>query len=59
LKQVDCLCAKTRLVVEGEDRKIARLLLAEPEKVAIIGGGSQTLSCGPQKARRVTIDLCN
>jgi tetratricopeptide (TPR) repeat protein len=56
LKQVDCLGSKTRLVVEGDDRKIAKLLLADPGKVAIIGGGSQTLSCGPQKARRVTIE---
>jgi hypothetical protein len=56
LKQVDCLGAKTRLVVEGDDRKIAKLLLADPEKVAIIGGGNQTLNCGPQKAQRVTIE---
>jgi tetratricopeptide (TPR) repeat protein len=56
LKQVDCLGNRTRLVVEGDDRKIAKLLLTDPGKVAIIGGGDQTLSCGPQKARRVTIE---
>ena len=56
LKQVDCLGAKTRLVVEGDDRKISKLLLTDPGKVAIIGGGDQTLNCGPQKARRVTIE---
>jgi hypothetical protein len=56
LKQVDCLGTKTRVVVEGDDRKIAKLLLTDPGKVAIIGGGEQTLNCGPQKARRVTIE---
>ena len=56
LKQVDCLGAKTRLVVEGDDRKISRLLLTDPGKVGIIGGGDRTLNCGPQKARRVTIE---
>jgi hypothetical protein len=56
LKQVDCLGGKTRLVVEGDDHKIAKLLLTDPGKVAIIGGGDQTLNCGPQKARRVTIE---
>jgi hypothetical protein len=56
LKQVDCLGAKTRLVVEGDDRKIAKVLLTDPGKVAIIGGGNQTLNCGPQKGRRVTIE---
>jgi len=56
LKQVDCLGAKTRLVIEGDDHKIAKLLLTDPGKVAIIGGGDQTLSCGPQRARRVTIE---
>jgi hypothetical protein len=56
LKQVDCLGAKTRLVVEGDDRKIARLLMTDPGKVAIIGGGNQTLNCGAQKARRVMIE---
>jgi hypothetical protein len=56
LKQVDCLGAKTRVVVEGDDRKVSKLLLTDPGKVAIIGGGEQTLSCGPQKARRVTIE---
>jgi hypothetical protein len=56
LKQVDCLGAKTRLVVEGDDRKTTKLLLSDPDKVAIIGGGDRTMSCGPQKARRVTIE---
>jgi hypothetical protein len=56
LKQVDCLGTKTRVVVEGDDRKIAKLLLTDPGKVAIIGGSEQTLNCGPQKARRVTIE---
>jgi tetratricopeptide (TPR) repeat protein len=56
LKQVDCLGARTRLVVEGDDHKTTKLLISDPSKVAIIGGGTQTLGCGAQKARRVTIE---
>jgi hypothetical protein len=56
LKQVDCLGARERLVVEGDDRKISKLLLTDAGKVGIIGGGDLTLNCGPQKARRVTIE---
>jgi hypothetical protein len=56
LKQVDCLGTKTRVVVEGDDHKVSKLLLTDPGKVAIIGGGEQTLGCGPQKTRRVTIE---
>ena len=30
LKQVDCLGKRLRLVVEGDDRKIVKLLIADP-----------------------------
>jgi hypothetical protein len=56
LKQVDCLGARTRLVVEGADHKTTKLLIADPGKVAIIGGGTETLGCGVQKARKVSIE---
>ena len=56
LKQVDCLGKQARLLVEGEDRKIVKLLVTDPGQIAISGGGEQSLGCGVQKARRVTIE---
>ena len=53
LKQVDCLGKQARLVVEGDDRKTVRLLVADPGKIAIIGAGELSLGCGVQKPRRV------
>jgi len=56
LKQVDCLGKQVRLVVEAADRKLVKLLVADPGQIAITGGGEQALSCGVQKARRVSIE---
>jgi hypothetical protein len=56
LRQVDCLGARARLVVEGEDRKVVRLLVTDPAKVAISGNGQLALGCGRQSARRVVIE---
>jgi hypothetical protein len=56
LKQVDCLGSQARLVVEGADRKLVKLLVTDPSKVAILGNTEQTLGCGVQKPRRVTIE---
>jgi hypothetical protein len=39
LKQVDCLGKRFRLVVEGDDRKTVKLLVADPAQIAITGGG--------------------
>jgi hypothetical protein len=43
-------------VVEGQDKKLVRLLVADPSKIAISGAGELTLGCGVQKPRRVTIE---
>lgn len=56
LKQVDCLGKQARLVVQGEDKKLVKLLVADPAKIVITGGGELALGCGPQKARRVVIE---
>jgi hypothetical protein len=56
LKQVDCLGTQARLVIEGDDHKTTRLLVTDPGKVALAGGGDQALGCGAQKPRRVTIE---
>jgi hypothetical protein len=55
LKQVDCLGKQVRLVVEGGDHKTVKLLVPDPYKIAIHGGGVQTLGCGVQKPRPVAI----
>jgi hypothetical protein len=56
LKQIDCLGTRSRLVIEGDNHKTIKLLITDPGKVAIIGGGTLTLGCGAQKARRVAIE---
>ncbi len=56
LTKVDCLGSQARLVVEGNNRKIIRLLVVDPGKIAISGGGDRALSCGSQKPRQVTIE---
>ena len=55
-KQVDCLGSQARLVVEGDDHKTVKLLVADPRKVAIDGPRRLTLGCGAQKPRRVAIE---
>ena len=57
LKQVDCLGKRLRLVIEGDDRKMVKLLVADPSQVAVMGGGGElTLSCGAQKLNRVKVE---
>ena len=56
LRQVDCLGSQARLVVEGDNHKMLRLLVADPSKVAIAGHGTQTLGCGKQAPRPVSIE---
>ncbi|MBZ5580734.1 MAG: hypothetical protein LAQ30_00765 [Acidobacteriia bacterium] len=56
LKQVDCIGKQARLVIETDDRKTVRLLVADPSKVAINGAGDLALGCGAQKARRVRVE---
>ena len=56
LKQVDCLGKQARLVVEGDDHKIVKLLVSDPGKIAISGSNQAHLGCGVQKPRHVTIE---
>ena len=55
LKQVDCLGTQARLVVDAAG-KLTRLLVPDAKTVVILGGGDQSLGCGAQKARRVTVE---
>jgi hypothetical protein len=56
LKQVDCLGKQARLLIDGEDRKVHKLLVVDPSQTAISGGGEQALGCGVQKPRRVVVE---
>lgn len=55
LKQVDCLGKQARVVIITDAQTPIRLLIRDPSQVPIIGGGERTLSCGPQKPRRVIV----
>jgi len=56
LRQVDCLGSEARLTVEGDGHKTVRLLVADSSKVAIAGHSEQTLGCGKQPPRAVSIE---
>ena len=56
LQQVDCLGKQARLVIEGEDKKIVKLLAPDPAKVVYRGAGEVALGCGVQKARRIIVE---
>jgi len=56
LTRVDCLGRQMRLVIEGEDHKLTRLLVRDPSTVAILGGGEEKLGCGVQKPRRIVVE---
>jgi tetratricopeptide (TPR) repeat protein len=57
LKQVDCLGKRLRLVVQDDDQKTVKLLIADPAQVAVLGGaGELKLSCGAQGLRRVKVE---
>jgi len=56
LKQIDCLGKQFRLLVEGDDHKAVKLLIPDAGAIALSGGGEQSLGCGVQKARRVSIE---
>ena len=57
LEQVDCLRGPARLLVRTPNGKRAQLLVVDPSKVAILGAGHQSFTCGPQKPpRRVKIE---
>lgn len=57
LAQVDCIGAQARLVIDSPSGKRVQLLIRDATQVVILGGGVQTLGCGPQKPpREVSIE---
>jgi hypothetical protein len=56
LKQVDCLGSQARMIVETSGQKTVKLLVPDAAKVAILGRTEQTLGCGLQLARKVSVE---
>ena len=57
LERVDCLGRAARLVLKDSANKPFQLLVPDPTKIVIAGGGDKTLRCGLQKPpRRVKVD---
>jgi hypothetical protein len=58
LTAILCTGRLKRLVIEGEDGKVTRLLIRDPGKVTLMGDGSLALACGPlQPPRPVTVEF--
>lgn len=56
LTRVDCLGKQARLSIAGDGQKVTKLLVPDAAKIVLLGGGDQTLGCGAQKARPVTVE---
>ena len=56
LQQVDCLGSTARMIVEADNHKTVRLLVADSSKVAVTGAAGHTLGCGKQSPRAVSIE---
>jgi len=56
LTRVDCIGRQLRLVVESDDHKLTKLLVADPASLAILGASDEKLACGVQKPRRVVVE---
>lgn len=58
LQRVDCLAGgSAKLTVETGPKAILRLLVRDPGKIVLTGGGQLSLGCGPQRpARPVSIE---
>ena len=55
MRQIDCLRGAARLVVESADGKLTRLVIRDPSKVVVLGGGRLELACGSQKQPRTVV----
>jgi tetratricopeptide (TPR) repeat protein len=57
LLRVECMGTQAKLYVQAEDRKTKQVIVRDPSKVSIRGGGEKALGCGVQKpARPLTIE---
>ncbi len=53
LVQIDCLGGPARLVIQEDGGGRTRLLIRDPSRVAVLGGGELQIRCGPQRAPRI------
>lgn len=56
LKQVDCVGDRARLVIETPDKKVVKILIPDPSKIAVAGGAHASFSCGPQRPRKIAVE---
>jgi len=54
LRQIDCLGRVLRVVIDT-DGQTTRLLIRDPKKVVVLGGGTLELACGAQRAPRLVV----
>jgi hypothetical protein len=57
LTAINCIGKLMRVLIEGDDGKVTRLLIRDPAKIVVMDSGSVKLACGAQQpARLVTIE---
>jgi hypothetical protein len=55
--RLDCMGGAARIVVKTDDGKSVQLLIGDPGKIGLSGGGEKTFGCGAQSAlRRVRVE---
>jgi len=59
LQKLDCMGSLGRLIIETSDGKVVHILVGDPAKITVAGGGNTTLACGPQKDPRKVLVLYN
>lgn len=52
LSRLDCVGGQAKLVIQTSDGKTVQLLVGDPSKITVAGGGEQSLACGVQKSPR-------
>ncbi len=55
LTRIDCLRSTARLIIQQEDGKLTRLVIRDPSKVVVLGGGRLEMVCGAQKQPRAVV----
>ncbi len=56
--RLDCMGSQARMVVKTDDGKSVQLLIGDPGKIGLSGGGEKTFGCGAQSSlRRVRVEF--
>jgi hypothetical protein len=51
-ERLDCLGKHARVAIKTADGKIVQLLVPDPSRIVVVGGGVKALSCGVQRSPR-------